>query len=94
MFTNIYWLLTYLVAIPLFPHALWLSNTLCFFFLVSVVMYLVVLGVYGGMGIWVWFLFVRMVYDVRGGSLFVFACGVVPLAPSFTTYLVSSPTHV
>ena len=63
-----------------------------FFF--SVVMYSAVLGVYGGMGIWVWFVFVRMLYDVRGGSLFVSACGVVPLAPSFTTYLVSSPTPV
>ena len=35
-----------------------------------------------------WFVFVRMLYDVRGGSLFVCACGVVPLAPSFTTYFV------
>ena len=84
--------LTYLFAVPLFPHAPWPSHTLWFFF--SVVMYLAMLGVYGGMGIWVWFVFVRMLYDVRGGSLFVFACGVVPLAPSFATYLVSSPMHV
>ena len=27
-------------------------------------------------------------------SLLVFVCGVVPLAPSFTTYLVSRPTHM
>ena len=27
-------------------------------------------------------------------SMFVFVCGVVPSAPSFTTYLVSSPTHM
>ena len=91
---GVYGVLTYLFAIPLFPHVPWPSHTICFFFLVSVVMYLAVLGIYGGMGIWVWFVFVRMIYDVRGGSLFVFACGVVPLAPFFTTYLVSSPTHV
>ena len=83
--------LTYLFAIPLFPHAPWPSHTLCLFF--SVVMYLAVPAVYGGMGIWVWFVFKRILYDVPGGSLFVFACGVVPLVPSFTTYLVSSPTH-
>ena len=41
-----------------------------------------------------WSVFVRMPYDVRGGASFVLTCGVVPLAPSFTTYLVSSFTHV
>ena len=57
------------------------------------IMYLAVLGTYGdgiGMGngdIWVWFVFVRMLYDVRGGASFVFACGVVLLAPSFTNLL-------
>ena len=64
-----------------------------FFLFFSVVMYLAMLGVYGGMGIWVWFVFVHIFYDVRGGALLGFACGVVPLAPSLTTYLVSSPTH-
>ena len=44
--------------------------------------------------IWLWFVFLGMPYDVRGGSLFFFACGVVPWAPSFTTYLVFSSTHV
>ena len=44
--------------------------------------------------IWLWLVFVGMPYDVRGGSLFFFACGVVPWAPSFTTYLVFSSTHV
>ena len=42
--------LTYLFAIPLFPHAPWPSHTVCLFF--SVVMYLAVLGAYGGMGIY------------------------------------------
>ena len=44
--------------------------------------------------IWLWFLFVGMPYDVRGGLSFFFACGVVPWAPSFATYLVFSSTHV
>ena len=44
--------------------------------------------------IWLWFVFVGMPYDVCGGSSFFFACGVVPWAPSFTTYLVFSSTHV
>ena len=44
--------------------------------------------------IWWWFVFVGMPYDVRGGSSFFFACGVVPWARSFTTYLVFSSTHV
>ena len=44
--------------------------------------------------IWLWLVFVGMPYDVRGGSSFFFACGVVPWAPSFATYLVFSSTHV
>ena len=44
--------------------------------------------------IWLWFVFVGMPSDVRGGSSFFFACGVVPWAPSFATYLVFSSTHV
>ena len=51
-------------------------------------------GLWGNNGdIWLWFVFVRMLYGVPVGSSFFFACGVVPLAASFTTYLVSSPTH-
>ena len=42
--------LTYLFAIPLFPHGPWPPHTCCFFF--SVVMYLAVLGAYGGTGIY------------------------------------------
>ena len=38
--------------------------------------------------IWLWFVFAGMLFDVRGGSSFFFACGVVPWAPSFATYLV------
>ena len=88
---GLYGFLTYLFAIPLFLHSPWPSHTLRFSF--SVVLYLAVLGVYGGMGrICVWFVFVRMLYDVRGGWLIVFACGVVPQAPSFTTYFVF-PTY-
>ena len=83
---GVYGFLTYLLAVPLFLHAPWPLHTLCFFF--SVVLYLAVLGVYGGMGIGSWFVFEHLLYDVRGGSLFVFACRVVPLAPSFTTYFV------
>ena len=37
--------------------------------------------------IWLWFVFVGMPFDVRGGSSFFFACGVVPWVPSFATYL-------
>ena len=44
--------------------------------------------------IWLWFVFVGMPFDVRGGSSFFFACGVVPWAPSSATYLVFSSTHV
>ena len=44
----------------------------------------------GNADIWVWFVFLCMLYDVPGGALFVFACSVVFLEPSFTTYLVSS----
>ena len=44
--------------------------------------------------IWLWFVFVGMPSDVHGGSSFFFACVVVPWAPSFTTYLVFSSTHV
>ena len=44
--------------------------------------------------IWWWFVFVGMPFDVRGGSSFFFACGVVPWAPSLATYLVFSSTHV
>ena len=72
-----YGFLTYLFAIPLFPNAPWPSHTLCFFF--SVVMHLAVLRVYGGMGMWVWFVFIRMLYDVRGGSLFLFCVWCCPL---------------
>ena len=64
-----------------------------FFFVV----YPAVDGAYGGknMGdIWLWFVFAGMLFDVRGGSSFFFACGVVPWAPSFATYLVFSSTHV
>ena len=49
---GLYGFLTYLFTIPLFPHAPWPSHTLllfCFFFLVSVVMYLTVLRAYEGM---------------------------------------------
>ena len=41
-----------------------------------------------------WFVFVGMHYDLRGGSWFFFACRVVPWAPPFATYLVFSSTHV
>ena len=61
------------------------------------VVYLAVVGAYGGidMGdIWLWFVFAGMPLDVRGGSSFFFACGVVPWAPSFATYLVCSSMHV
>ena len=64
-----------------------------FFFVV----YLAVVGAYGGINIgdvWLWFVFVGMPLNVRGGSSFFFACGVVPWAPSFATYLVFSSTHV
>ena len=44
--------------------------------------------------IWLWFVFAGMPFDVRGGSSFFFACGVVPWAPSFATYLVFSSTLV
>ena len=44
--------------------------------------------------IWLWFVIVGMPYDVRGGSSFFFACGFVPWAPSFTTYLLFPSTHV
>ena len=44
--------------------------------------------------IWLWFVFVGIPFDVPGGSSFFFACGVVPWAPSFATYLVFSSTHV
>ena len=89
--------LTYLFARPLFPHGLWPPHTFCVFFLRHVPRGAWKLQRWDGMGngdIWVWFVFVCMLYDVRGGALFVFACGVVPLAPSFTTYLVFSSTHV
>ena len=43
--------------------------------------------------IWLWFVFMGMPYDARGGSSFFFTCGVVPWAPSFATYLVFSSTH-
>ena len=92
---GVYGFSTYLLALPLFPHALWPSHTLCFFF--CFFCRHVPRGarsLWRNGDIWVWFLFVRMLYDVRCGLLFVFASGVVPLAPSFTTYLVSSGTHV
>ena len=84
--------LTYLFAIPLFPHGLWPPHTLCAPFFV---MYLAVLGAYGGMGIYgcgscLCACFMTCVVVRRS---FLRAC-VVPLAPSFTTYLVSSRTHV
>ena len=47
--------------------------------------------------IWLWFVFAGVPFDVRGGSslfFFFFACGVVPWAPSFATYLVFSSTYV
>ena len=37
--------------------------------------------------IWLRFVFVGMPSDVRGGSSFFFACGVVPWVPFFATYL-------
>ena len=66
---------------------------LVFFFVV----YLALVGAYGGINmqdIWLWFVFAGMPFDVRGGSSFFFACGVVPWAPLFATYLVFSSTHV
>ena len=89
--------LTYLFAIPLFPHGPWPPHTFCASFFCHVPRGAWSLWRWDGMkngDIWVWFMFVRMRYEVRGSSSFVFACGVVPLAPSFTTYLVSSSTHV
>ena len=44
--------------------------------------------------IWLWLVFVSMPYDVPGDSSFLFASGVVPWAPSLTTYFVFSSTHV
>ena len=75
------------------PLSVAAPNFLRFFFSV---MYLAVVGAYGGIwGIYgFWFVFVGMPFDVRGGSSFFFACGVVPWAPSFATYLVFSSTHV
>ena len=54
--------LNILVRHTIVSHAPWPSHTLCFFF--SVVLYFAVLGVYGGMGMWVWLVFIRMLYDV------------------------------
>ena len=76
---------------------------LIFFFV-----YLAAVGAYGGINmgyiwgiyiyiygdIWLWFVFAGMPFDVRGGSSFFLACGVVPWAPSFATYLVFSSTYV
>ena len=59
--------------------------------------YLAAVGAYGGINmgdIWLWFVFAGMPFDVRGGSSFFFACGVVPWAPFFATYLVVSSTYV
>ena len=38
--------------------------------------------------------FAGLPFDVRGGSSFFFACGVVPWASPFATYLVFSSTYV
>ena len=82
----------------LFPLCPWPPHTFCafvdFFFFV---VYLALVGAYGGINmqdIWLWFVFAGMPFDVRGGSSFFFACGVVPWAPLFATYLVFSSTHV
>ena len=106
-------LLTYLLAIPLFPRGWWASLVrlfivsplsvaapyllrFCWFFFSSSCISRW-LGAYGGINmgdIWLSFVFAGMPFDVRGGSSFFFACGVVPWAPSFATYLVFSSTHV
>ena len=53
------WVLNILVRHTIVsPCSVAIPYPLLFFFLVSVLMYLAVLGVYGGMRIWVWF--VRM----------------------------------
>ena len=85
--------LTYLFAFPLFPHGPWPPHTFCALFCRRVSRGAWILWRNIG-DIWLWFVFVGMPYDVRGGSTFFFACGVVPWAPSFTTYLVFSSPHV
>ena len=85
--------LTYLFAFSLFPHGPWPPHTFCAFFFRRVSRG--AWSLWRNIGdIWLWFVFVGMPYDVRGGSSFFFACGNVPWAPSFTTYLVFSSTHV
>ena len=90
-------LLTYLFAFSLFPHGPWPPHTFC----ASVVLFFFRRVSRGAWSlsrnmadIWLWFVFVGMPFDVRGRSSFFFACGVVPWAPSFATYLVFSSTHV
>ena len=82
------------IVSPFSVAAPYLLRFCCYFFFV---VYPAVVGAYGGINmgdIWLWFVFVGMPFDVRGGSSFFFACGVVPWAPSFATYLVFSSTHV
>ena len=83
--------LTYLFAFSFFPHCPWPPHTFCAFVVFFSFSRRVSRGgrsLWRNMGdIWLWFVFVGVPFDVRGGSSFFFACGVVPWVPSFATYL-------
>ena len=88
-----------LFAFSLVPLCPWPPHTFCAF--VEFFFFFAAVGAYGGINmgdIWLWFVFAGVPFDVRGGSsfflFFFFACGVVPWAPSFATYLVFSSTYM